>query len=157
MTRLLIIILLMIGGAGTVSAQSGLAIDKFINGGYSSDTKVTATYMTAPNKFLSSHKLNVFASFKGPSATYASEVERMVLSDGSSAAAKNVRYKNGKLYFAFYMLKPVVIENNRINRYIYYLNSAANKGSDVLLVYLEGRAGERDVTELIKNMAQKAK
>ncbi len=157
MSRFFVIITIFVSMASSAMAQSGLAIEPVIKGEYSSDAKVTATYMTAPNKYLRNHKLTVFASFKGPAAVYAKDLERMVLADGASAVGKNVRYKKGKLYFAFYMLRPVVHGKEKLNRYLYYLNSSAGSGSDILLVYLEGKAGEQDVTELIKSMAKNAR
>lgn len=113
--------------------------------------------MSGQNKFLKSHKLSVFATFKGPASTYQSKIEPLVLSDGAGAIGKNVRYKEGKLYFALYILKPVSTKSGKMNRYLYYLNNAANKGSNILVVYLEGSLSEAEVAGLIQSMATNAK
>lgn len=138
-------------------AQTGLEINRIFNGTFSSDPKVTETYMSGNNKFLKSHKLTVFATFKAPADTYQAKVERMVLSDGAGATGKQVRYKDGKLYFALFILKPLTEGNHKLNRYLYYLNTAADKGSSILVVYLEGRLSEQEVSELIQNIAKKSK
>lgn len=157
MTRFLLTIVLFIGSTLPISAQSGLIINKIFNGRYSTDPRVTETVISGNSNYLKKNKLSVFASFRGPSAVYAAEIQKCVLSDGASAVGKDVRYKNGKLYFAYYMLKPEKSGDKTINRYIYYLNSAATGGDNVLVVYMEGAASEQTVSELIRNMAKKTK
>ena len=136
-------------------AQNGLEIEKIFNGVYASDPNVTETMINGNNKFLKSHKLSVLATFKGPASTYESKIEALVLKDGASAIGKNVRYKEGKLYFALYVLPPQTVGNTKRNRYLYYLNNAANKGSSVMVVYLEGSIKDTEVSELIRSLAKK--
>ncbi|MDE6338698.1 MAG: hypothetical protein K2K97_02785 [Muribaculaceae bacterium] len=155
MTRIIITLVILMSGVFSAYAQIGLEIDKIFSGRYSADPRVTETFMSGKNKYLIKNNLTVFASFKGPSAVYSEELQRLVLADGATAVGKNVRYKNGKLYFAFYILKPVKAGQKSINRYLYYLNMAPVGGTNVLVVYLEGSASEKDVSSLIKGMANK--
>lgn len=155
MTRILLTLMFLVSAVLPLSAQSGLDINKVFNGKYSDDPKVTETYITGNNNYLRKHNLSVFASFRGPADTYASKIQKMVLTDAAKAIGKNVRYKSGKLYFGFYILKPEARGQKKINRYIYYLNTAASGGTNVLLVYMEGTASEGAVSKLIQDMANK--
>lgn len=157
LNRLVLVIILMISGVSVAGAQSGLEIDKIFNGAFSSDPRVTETFMSGNNKFLKAHKLTVFATLKAPAATYQPRVEKLVLADGSRATGKQIRYKDGKLYFALFILKPRGSGKQQLNRYLYYLNTAADKGSNILVVYLEGRLSEEEVSQLIQSIAKKSK
>lgn len=150
-----LLIILAIFTMFTCRAQGGLEINKIFNGTYASDPNVTETLISGKNKFLKSHKLTILATFKGPAATYQSRIEPLVLADGASAIGKNVRYKDGKLYFALFALRPISVGNEKRNRYIYYLNNAVNKGSSVMVVYLEGSIKEYEVSDLIRSLAKK--
>ncbi|MBD5305366.1 MAG: hypothetical protein HDS12_03650 [Bacteroides sp.] len=154
---LILTIIFAFSGGNLIYAQNGLEINSILNGRFSTDPKVTETYLSGNNKFLKSHNLTVFATLKAPASTYRQTVEKAVLRDGTSAIGKQVRYKGGKLYFALFILKPVKSEGVKINRYLYYLNNAANDGTDIFLVYLEGKIGEQKVSELIRKMAQNSK
>lgn len=138
------------------SAQTGLEIDRIFNGRYVADPKVSETVISGKNKFLQSHRLSVFASFKGPAATYRQEAEKLVLADGASAIGKNVRYHKGRLYFALFNLKPITVKGKQLNRYLYYLNNAAGAGANILILYLEGTLSEQDAADLINSLAKKA-
>ncbi|MDE5876004.1 MAG: hypothetical protein K2H47_00635 [Muribaculaceae bacterium] len=155
--RLLLTAMLMIASVLAATAQSGLKIDEIFNGKYASDPKVTETIISGKHKFLKAHKLTVFATFKGPAATYQQLAERLVLADGAQAIGKNVRYKDGRLYFALFILKPVTEGTVKLNRYLYYLNNAANNGSNVLVVYLEGSLDDQEVSDLIQSLTKKSR
>ncbi len=157
MRRLIIILAVMISVSAASVAQTDLSINKLFHGTFSSDPQVTETFMTGTSKYLKGHKLKAIASFKGPAAVYAKEVEKLVLKDGTKAIGKNVMYKAGKLNFAFYMLPPVEDGSMKYNRYIYFVNTATGKGSDVMVVYIEGRIKEEEVADLIRNMGRKSK
>lgn len=155
MNRFFFILLFLIPISVGVSAQTKLEIDNLFTEHYASDPQVTETILSGNNKFLKRHNLTVFSTFKGPASKYQQTVERMVLSDARSATGKSVRYKDGKLYFALFILRPVTINGTRLNRYIYYLNNSAAKGHNVLVVYLEGTLSEHDVAKLIQNATKK--
>lgn len=157
MRRLIFLLVLLINASLLSMAQNELSINKLFHGAYSSDPQVTETYMTGTTKYLKNNKLNVIASFKAPASAYAKEVENLVRKDGAKAIGKNVRYKAGKLNFAFYMLPPLQNGTKLINRYIYFVNTAVSKGSDVMVVYIEGNVKEDEVVNLIRNIGKKSK
>lgn len=157
MNRLLITLFLWLAVSLPGYTQSGLEINRIFNGRYVDDPKVSETMISGKNKFLQSHRLTVFASFKGPAVVYRQEAEHLVLSDGAKAIGKNVRYREGKLYFALFNLKPVNVNGKKLNRYIYYLNNAVGGGGNVLILYLEGTLSEQDAADLIQSLAKKAK
>ncbi|MDE5807755.1 MAG: hypothetical protein K2H76_06525, partial [Muribaculaceae bacterium] len=100
MKKILLILFILLCAALPSAAQTGLEINKIFNGRFSSDPAVTETLLSGSSKLLKKNKLTVFATFKGPAANYRSDVEKAVLADGASAIGKNVRYKEGKLYYA---------------------------------------------------------
>lgn len=155
--RLLLTAMLLIASVLTAMAQSGLNINEIFNGKYASDPKVTETIISGKHKFLKAHDLTVLATFKGPASTYRQLAERLVLADGAQAIGKNIRYKDGKLYFALFILKPVTEGTVKLNRYLYYLNNTTNNGSNILVVYLEGRLGDQEVSDLIQSLTKKSK
>ena len=155
MGRIIIALFMAIFCSVGASAQAGLEINKIFGGKYSSDPTVTETLISDNGSFLTRNQLRLMASFKAPASRYASMIQKLVEKDGAGAIGKNIKYKNGQLYFAFYMLKPIGSEKNKINRYIYYLNTAAVGEENVLVVYLEGKASERSVSNLIQNMSKK--
>lgn len=157
MKRSFIALMLLLTLSALASAQTGLNINQIFGGKYASDPKVTETLISGKHRFLRENDLTMFATFKGPAATYASIVEPMVIADGAKAVGKNVRYKDGKLYFAFFILQPVTKDGNKENRYLYYLNNAARKGNNVLVVYLEGKISQDEANSIIKSMAKNVK
>ena len=157
MKKILLILFILLCAALPSAAQTGLEINKIFNGRFSSDPAVTETLLSGSSKILKKNKLTVFATFKGPAANYRSEVEKAVLADGASAIGKNVRYKEGKLYYALFILRPVKAAGKTLNRYLYYLNNSANKGANVMVAYLEGTLNEQEVSALISSLANKEK
>ncbi|MBD5387656.1 hypothetical protein HDR70_07215 [bacterium] len=157
MKRLLFIFFIMVSTVMVMNAQSGLEINSIFNGRYATDPNVTETIISGKNKFLKKHKLNVLATFKGPASSYRSIVERMVLADASKSIGKSVRYKDGRLYFGLFILKPIVSNNVRMNRYLYYLDNSNHKNPTVLVVYLEGTLNEQQVSDFIQSLTSKSK
>jgi len=154
MKRSFIAFMLLITFSAVASAQTGLNINKVFGGKYASDPMVTETLISGKHRFLRDHELTILATFKGPSVSYAPIVEPLVLADGAKALGRNVRYKDGKLYFALFILRPVKTDGLKTNRYLYYLNNAAHKGDNVLLVYFEGAISQDEVNDIIKSMAK---
>ncbi|MDE5961260.1 MAG: hypothetical protein K2H08_06050, partial [Duncaniella sp.] len=85
------------------TAQSGLEISRIFGGKYSSDPTVTETIMSGDQNFLRSHKLSTFATFKGNAEKYEPIIQPLVSADGAHATARNVRYRDGKLHYAFFV------------------------------------------------------
>lgn len=154
MKRLILILLLTIVTTSGAVAQTGLRISRVFGGRYADDAGVTETMMSGTSKFLKSHKLEVLASFRGPSETYAPIISPLVLADGKRAKGRNVKYRDGQLYFAFFELAPTSSGNKR---YIYYLNNNSSKPAMVTLLYFEGKLTSADASSLIQSTVKKSK
>lgn len=154
MKRHLTVIMLLITASLLASAQTTLQITQIFNGKYASDPSVTETMMSGRHEFLRKHRLSMFATFKGPAEKYASIVEPLVLSDGAKPLGRNVRYKDGILSYAYFMLQPYYESRKKINRYLYYINNQPQGGKDIVVVYFEGSLRQHEANSLIKSMSK---
>lgn len=154
MKRSLITFMLMLTVTAMAFAQQNLEINKIFNGKYAGDPKVTETMISGSHQFLKSHKLETISTFKGPAAKYASTVEPLVLADGAKSVGRNIRYKEGKLHYAFFMLRPVTEDGKKINRYLYYLNNEPLKEGNIMVLYLEGTLNQNEANSLIQTIAK---
>lgn len=134
-------------------AQSGLEIDRIFGGKYSADPTVTETMMSGDQSFLRSHQLSTFATFKGDATKYVPIIQPLVMADGAHATARNVRYRDGKLHYAFFVLPPVTANGKRLNRYIYYLNNEKAKKPSVMVIYFDGTITSAKAETIIKSLA----
>lgn len=150
MKRLFIAFMLLMAGTLATWAQSGLKINQIFTGDYATDPDVTMTIMSGDNRYLVSHHLTVLATFKGPAEKYAKTVASLVVADGAKAVGRNVRYKDGELYYAFYALPKLKSGKNELSRYIYYISSGSPKHKRVTLVYFEGKITQGEATRLIR-------
>ena len=116
MKRLFIIMAALLALRLCAAAQSGLEISRLFGGKYSSDPTVTETMMSGDQNFLRSHKLSTFATFKGNAEKYEPIVQPLVVADGSHATARNVRYRDGKLHYAFFVLPQINSDGKKLNR-----------------------------------------
>lgn len=157
MKRLLVLIPLILAVSLAASAQTGLNIDKIFGGKYVSDPKVTETLMSGNHWYLRDHDLSILATFKGPASVYAPIIEPLILSDARKALGRNVRYQEGKLYFAFLILPPLQSRGSKVNRYLYYLNTINRGGTNVVVVYLEGSLSQDEASDLISAMTRNSK
>lgn len=157
MKRLFMAMILLLTVSSSGTAQTGLEISSIFSSKFSADPNVTETMISGKHKFLTDHDLTVLATFKAPASIYQSLVERLVLADGSKSVGKNIRYKDGKLNFAYFILKPIPEGSVKINRYLYYLNSIGKNGANVIVVYLEGKLSEQKAGALIHTLAKRAK
>lgn len=159
MKRILIITLTLLGIIFSVSAQSDLQVGRIFGGKYGSDPSVTETMMSGEQRFLRSNRLANFATFKGDAKTYAPILQPLVLADGAKAIGRNVRYKDGKLQYAFFMLKPTTENGRKLNRYLYYITIAKyDKGakeshSYVMVIYFDGQLSRQQADALIRKMS----
>lgn len=157
MKRSLFALMLLLTVSAIASAQTGLEINEIFNGKYAGDPKVTQTMISGTNKFLKAHDLTVFATFKGPASKYAPIIEPMILADGAKSVGRNIRYKEGKLHYVFFMLKPIMENGAKINRFLYYLNNQPQKGNNMMVVYFEGDISQNEANALIQTMAKNVK
>ncbi len=135
-------------------AQQGLKINQIFGGRYVSDPSVTETMLSGEQRFLRSHKLTTFATFKGDAKTYTSIIQPLVLADGAHAKGRNVRYREGKLQYAFFVLPSIESDGKKINRYLYYLNNEGTKRPSVMVIYFDGRITPDGASSLIKQLAK---
>lgn len=140
------------------TAQTGLEINKVFGGKYVNDPQVSEVVMNGSQQYLRRYHLKSLAIFSGPAETYASTVQKLVLADGAKATERDVRYRNGKLYYAYYVLPSIEVNGVKLRRYIYYLNKEchrqtkkAKKTPDkVMLIYFDGEISRRQADEFIR-------
>lgn len=150
------LISLLLAGMG-LFAQNGLNISKVFGGRYVTDTQVSETVMTGDHTLLRKRNLMTLATFSGPADKYASLLQPLVLKDGQKATGRDVRYKNGKLEFAFFILPPITVDGRKVNRYLYYLNNESRKqNASVMVIYFDGSL-DRSHAENLFNSLKKEK
>lgn len=148
----LFLISLLIASLG-MCAQNGLNINKVFGGKYVTDPQVSETVMTGDHRLLRKRNLTTLATFSGPYDKYASILQPLVLKDGQNAKGRDVRFKNGKLEYAFFILSPTIIDGKKINRYLYYLNNESKKkNASVMLIYFDGTIDRFHAETLINSL-----
>ena len=122
--RILIIAFFLVGVDVTSSAQTGLNIEELFNGQFRDDKNTTETIITG---------------------------EPSVARDGAKAVDKEVSYRGGKLYYAFYSLSPGKSKSGKnVNRYLFYLNQYAVGRDGLIIIYLSGSASREQVKNMLK-------
>lgn len=76
------------------------------------------------------------------------------MADGSHATARNVRYRDGKLHYAFFVLPQINSDGKKLNRYLYYLNNDRAKKPTVMVIYFDGPISNTKAEALIKSIAK---
>ncbi len=143
MRRNLLLILLALVGA-TASAQAGLNVDSLFGGRYKK-CKTSETVMK--EGAIKDYGIDVYHSLTVKGAPVAAiDLERAVLADASDALSSEVNYKDGRLYYGFYELPSL----RGKHRYIFYLNQYLRKGDSIILIYMEGDAGVREIKRMLK-------
>lgn len=158
MKRLLLIMSILIAATLGADAQTGLQINRIFGGKYISDPSVTETLMSGNQRALRNRKLTTFATFKGNAEKYAPIIQPLVLADGAHATARNVRYRDGKLQYAFFVLPQTGNGQKKLNRYLYYINNQGSKKSKspkVMVIYFEGSISPDGARSLIRSYANK--
>ena len=148
MKRLLSTIVLFVGICLVAHAQQGLEINKLFGGKYISDPSVSEVVLSGDQPFLTKKHLSAMSTFRGDAKTYAPIIESLVLDDGKDATARNVRYKDGRLQYAFFALPP---DKAKDNRFIYYIN---NSPGNVILIYIAGRISLSRAESIIRSLAK---
>lgn len=151
MKRLFIIMLTLMTLPLIASAQSALEINQIFGGKYSSDPSVSEIIITGDSKFLKQKRLVNFATFRGKSEKFAPIIQPLVLADASRAIARNLRYKDGKLGYAFLVFPQIEFEGKAVNRYLLYVNG---KAGDLRVLYFEGYLGHNEAETLFRSISQ---
>ena len=148
--RFLMFILIALSVWSTATAQEGLNISKLFDGQFRDDKNAVETIITGDPLY--EYDLSYYHSLSlSNDSTKVSLLEPLVTKDGATAINKEVSYRGGRLYYAFYTLPP---RNGklgiRVNRYIFYLNQYAVGRNGVILIYMSGGATSEQVKKLIK-------
>lgn len=132
------------------TAQEGLNISKLFDGQFRDDKNAVETIITGDPLY--DYNLGYYHSLSlSNDSTKVSLLEPLVTKDGATAVNKEVSYRGGRLYYAFYTLPPVKNKLGlNINRYIFYLNQYAVGRDGVILIYMSGSATREQVKKLIK-------
>lgn len=152
MKRLTLLTLALISAVALFAQADGLKIAQLFGGKYVSNPNVSQTILSGENAFLSRYNLTSFATFRGPAETFAKVVAPLVIADGAKAESRNIKYKDGRLSYAFFALPPVNAES-KDNRYIYYIDPVGSKGKDIMLVYFDGKINGTKASRLISTIA----
>lgn len=151
MKRTFSIILMSVVLSLAVNAQGRLHINELF-GKYRNLPGVVEVYVTG--KEAKAVNLDVYRSLSMPSsASEVKDVEQKIVKDGAAAMDKEIEYRGGRLYYGFYVLKPIKVEDERRNRYLFYLNQSLAKKNPVdkiTMIYMEGKAGVDCIKSLIK-------
>lgn len=151
MKRVVIMILMSVLMSLMMNAQSRLYVSELF-GKYRALPDVVEVYVTG--KEARTVNLETYRSLSMPaSLDEAKIVEQMVVKDGVTAKEKEIEYRGGQLYYGFYMLSPVMKNDMKLNRYLFFLNqSLAKKNSTdkITMIYMDGEADVDYIKSLIR-------
>lgn len=139
-----ILLIIMLGlSFGHASAQTGLNIDNAFDGRFRSSPDAVETEISGSP--LKNSALEVYRSITLTDPALTGEIEELVIKDGADAETRQVRYIEGRLYYAYYIFKPV--DNYR--RYLFFINSFLKGGKKMTLIYMAGEATPEQIKKLI--------
>lgn len=139
-----ILLIIMLGlSFGHAWAQTGLNIDSAFDGRFRSSPDAVETEISGSP--LKNSALEVYRSITLTDPALTGEIEELVIKDGADAETRQVRYIEGRLYYAYYIFKPV--DNYR--RYLFFINSFLKGGKKMTLIYMAGEATPEQIKKLI--------
>ncbi len=145
MKRFLITLMVVAACFLRMQAQEGLNVAPFFTETYISDPNVTL--VTFSGSQLDSRGLTKYKSISvADDAVLADKIARAVGKDGSAAQSKEVKYKDGMLYFGFYSMGG----KGKHRRYLLYLNRRPTGKEKTTLIYIEGDLDAASVKRMIK-------
>lgn len=143
MSQILLLFTLLAIAFGQAAAQTGLNIDSAFDGRFRSSPDAVETEISG--KALKNSALDIYRSITLTEPALTSEIEALVLKDGAVAETRQVRYIEGRLYYAYYIFKPV--DNYR--RYLFFINGFLKGGKKMTLIYMAGEATPEQINKLI--------
>lgn len=143
MSQILLLFTLLAIAFGQAAAQTGLNIDNAFDGRFRSSPDAVETEISG--KALKNSALDIYRSITLTEPALTSEIEALVLKDGAVAETRQVRYIEGRLYYAYYIFKPV--DNYR--RYLFFINGFLKGGKKMTLIYMAGEATPEQINKLI--------
>lgn len=134
------IMLAILAAAVQMSAQKGMNINEIFDGRYRDNDAAHEIYMSGGK--LSSYGLDLYHSLTLTGMPdEASAIERLVMLDGRRAKDKEVIYRDGGLYYGFYVFD---------GSYIFYLNQHRQNGDKIIVIYLQGDATPERIKSMLK-------
>lgn len=142
--KYLISILLILCVSTGVAAQKNLAIESLFGERFRNLENSTETIVTG--EALKGTGLKTYRSLViTDSPMTAEEISSAVTKDGIKAISREVKYIDGKIYYAQFTLQP----QGKDNRYIFYLNTNLKGGNRIMLVYMSGTASSEQIKQLL--------
>lgn len=146
--RLMTLVTALLMTAVTMAAQVPDALSRLFDGRYRDNPSATETVITGEP--LKPYSLSLFHSLQiQGDASQAVAIEKAVKADGARAKWKETVMKGGTLQSGVYEL-----DGKRRRRYILYLNTFADGGNDVTVIYLEGKALPEQIKKLIRTISK---
>lgn len=143
LTLLMLLVILTCAQAGGTKMIHGSTHTESIFRRYHKNPDVTETLIQGET--LKAYRLSVYQGITindRPQA--ADEIEPLLVKDGLRAKEREVSYREGRLYYAFYQL-PCAGENV----YLFYLNNHLAGGNNITLIYLRGTASRDDIQKML--------
>lgn len=129
----------------SASAQAGLNVAPFFSESYSKNPKVTLLSLSGLGT--QAHGAMKYKSISVSDDPLLTEkIESAVVKDGSRAKHKEVKYKDGSIYFGFYLIGG----SGKNRKYLLYLNRNPKGIDKITLIYIEGDLSKEDVKQMIK-------
>lgn len=143
MKRLIALMFMALCLTLAAEAQSGLSVGTLFTS-MRGNPNVSVTCVKG--RPLSKYRLSLFYSLAVEDDNAAKkQVEAALAKDARKAVDREVHYKDGRLYYAFYNMGQ---NDDGLNRYILY-NSGTSK-TKAVLIYLEGKAGPEMIDSFLK-------
>ena len=133
MRRFTILLILLLSVLPKVLAQEGLSITPFFSQEFFEKPGITT--VTVTGKKLKKTGIDIYRSL-----TVTGNPESSNLLEQAE-----VSFRDGKLHFGFYTLKP----HDRMNRYILYLNRTEEGKRKTTLIYLEGTGDTNQIKKFL--------
>ncbi len=144
MRRFTILLILLLSVLPKVLAQEGLSITPFFSQEFFEKPGITT--VTVTGKKLKKTGIDIYRSLTVTGNPESSNLlEQAVKRDGAKAVSREVSFRDGKLHFGFYTLKP----HDRMNRYILYLNRTEEGKRKTTLIYLEGTGDTNQIKKFL--------
>ena len=145
MKNLLLIIAAVCINIGAL-AQASPDIKKIFSDYASQDGNTTETIISGDA--LKGTDLSLYRSLViTGSQEEADHIAERVSKCGAKAVSREVKYIDGKIYYAQFALPPM--GSNGYNRYLFYLNSHLKGGNRIMIVFMSGKAKLEQIKKLI--------